>query len=189
MSVCLWWMMIHLKAQRHYFTAMLTAVPGSTIGAAGTATATIIDDDSKPNCYPKCNPGLVWPPGELVSIWQWDSCSYVTAEVIVYDQCTIAHGSAVFCDPSCVYYCLLLQVLWSSLTRSHTQCQRGALQCWGLWELEMQIFLFQLPFQLLWELQVIDQWIVLHLHSECLLKSLTQDSCQCKYAVLLFQNL
>ena len=30
------------------FTAMLTATHGSMIGAAGTATATIIDDDCKP---------------------------------------------------------------------------------------------------------------------------------------------
>jgi len=36
------------------FTAMLTAIPRSMvmIGAAGTATATITDDDSKPQCHP-----------------------------------------------------------------------------------------------------------------------------------------
>ena len=36
------------------FTAMLTAIPGSIvmIGAADTATATIINDDSKPQCHP-----------------------------------------------------------------------------------------------------------------------------------------
>ena len=35
------------------FTAMLTDIPGSVvvIGAAGTATATITDDDSKPKCH------------------------------------------------------------------------------------------------------------------------------------------
>ena len=35
------------------FTAMLTATPGSMvmIGAADTATATITDDDSKPQCH------------------------------------------------------------------------------------------------------------------------------------------
>lgn len=35
------------------FTAVLTAIPGSVIGAADTATAIITDDDSKPNCYPE----------------------------------------------------------------------------------------------------------------------------------------
>ena len=38
------------------FTAMLTAVPRSMvmIGAADTATATITDDDSKPQCHQVC---------------------------------------------------------------------------------------------------------------------------------------
>jgi len=33
------------------FTAMLTATRGSMIGAADTATATITDDDGKPECH------------------------------------------------------------------------------------------------------------------------------------------
>ena len=43
------------------FTAMLTATPGSMvmIGAADTATATITDDDSKPQYHPKCYSDLV----------------------------------------------------------------------------------------------------------------------------------
>jgi len=35
------------------FTAMLTAIPGSMVMiGADTATATIINDDSKPQCHP-----------------------------------------------------------------------------------------------------------------------------------------
>jgi len=68
------------------FTAMLTATPGSMvmIGAADTATATIIDDDSKPQCHPKCHPGLVYDLLAASSVSVAVIAMQLAAEVFVY---------------------------------------------------------------------------------------------------------
>ena len=57
------------------FTAMLTATPGSMvmIGAADTATATITDDDSKPQCH------QVWCDLLVTSFCLVSNCSEINA--------------------------------------------------------------------------------------------------------------